>query len=82
MQNDDNYKLMAALAIGAVGGLFLGNYICKKHDIDLSVSKHLKLLSNVAEQVEDIDTENITNVKDKIQSILNSIETTYGNTKE
>ena len=82
MVDNDKYKLIAALAIGATGGLFLGNYICKKHDINLSLSKHLSLLSKVVEQIEDIEVDDITDVKERVQNILNTIESTYGNAKE
>lgn len=82
MLDNDKYKLLAALAIGAAGGLFVGNYICKKHDISLSLSKHLSMLSKVVEQVENVDVDDVSNIKERVQNILNSIESTYGNTKE
>lgn len=82
MLENNKYKLIAALAIGATGGLFLGNYFCKKHDVDLSLSKHLSLLSKVVEQMEDVEVDDIADVKERVQNVLNSIESTYGNVKE
>ena len=82
MEKDDKLKLIAALAVGATGGLVLGNYICKKHDLDFSFSKHLSVLTKIVEQVEAIDNEDITSIKESVKNILNTIETNYDKPKE
>ncbi len=78
----DNYKIIAAVAIGALGGLILGNYIWGTPDNDKTISKHLATLSKVLEEIEGINTEESENLKERIQNILETIESNYGNNKE
>ncbi len=77
----DNFKIIAAVAIGAIGGLLLGNYIWDKDNPDKPISKHLATLSEVVEQIEGVDTKEAKDLKKRIQNILTTIESAYGITK-
>ena len=77
----ENYKIVAAVAIGAIAGLVLGKYVWEKDSIRKPLSKHLSTLSEVLEQLEGMDTEDAKDLKERIHNILNSIESTYGITK-
>ena len=82
MPDNDKYKLVVALAIGAAGGLLLGNYIWGKENKDFQFSKPFLELSKVMERLKDANPDEIDNLKKKVQNILNTIESTYGNAKE
>jgi hypothetical protein len=77
----ENYKIIAAVAIGAIGGLLLGNYIWGKDNSGKPLSKHLATLSEVLEQIEGIDTKEAKDLKERIHNILTTIESNYGITK-
>jgi ElaB/YqjD/DUF883 family membrane-anchored ribosome-binding protein len=77
----ENYKIIAAVAIGAIGGLLLGNYIWGKGNSGKPLSKHLATLSEVLEQIEGIDTKEAKDLKERIHNILTTIESNYGITK-
>lgn len=78
----DNYKIMAALAFGAMGGLILGNYIWRSGDKERSLSSHLATLSKVIEQIEDINSDESEKFKERIENILTTIESSYGDSEE
>ena len=78
----ENYKIVAGIAIGAIGGLLLGKYVWGQDNSETPLSKHLKTLSEVLEQIEGLDTEDAKDIKERIHNVLNSIESTYGITKE
>ena len=78
----ENYKIIAAVAIGAIGGLLLGNYIWGKDGSEKPLSKHLAALSEILEQIEGIDTKEAEDLKKRIQNILTTIESNYGITKK
>jgi hypothetical protein len=78
----ENFRLLAAVAIGAIGGLLLGNYIWGKDGAHRPISKHLSTLSEILEQIEGIDTEEAEDLKERIHHILNTIESSYGITKK
>ncbi len=48
----DNFRLAAAVAIGAIGGLLLGNYVWGKDGTHNPLSKHLATLSEILEQID------------------------------
>ncbi len=78
MENE-NYKILAALAFGAMGGLLLGNYIWgSAQGKNRSLSNHLTTLSKVVEQIENINTEESEKLKERIENILTTIESSYG----
>ena len=78
MENE-KYKILAALAFGAMGGLLLGNYIWGSgHGKNRSLSYHLAALTKVVEQIEEINTEESEKLKERIEHILTTIESSYG----
>lgn len=78
----DNYKVIAAAGLGALGGLILGNYLWKTQSNDRTLSKLLATLSKVLEQIEGINTKEAEDLKERILNILKTIESHYGNTEE
>jgi hypothetical protein len=78
----ENYRLIAAGAIGAIGGLLLGNYLWGKEGGERPLSKHLATLSEVLEQIEGIDTKEAEDLKERIHNIIKTIESNYGITKK
>ena len=83
MENgEDNYKIIVAAAIAAIGGLLLGRYIWGVHKTERALSTHLATLSRVLEQIESIDTEEAGNLKARIENILKTLETSHGNIEE
>jgi len=80
--DSDNYKIIAALAFGAMGGLMLGSYIWGSPGRERSLSKHLATLSQVIEQIENINTEESEKLKERIENILTTIESGYGDSEE
>lgn len=80
--DSENYRILAALAVGAMGGLVLGNYIWGSGGKQQSLSKHLATLTQVIEQIEHINTEESEKLKERIENILTTIESSYGDTEE
>ena len=78
----DNYKLIAALAFGAMGGLILGRILWGSPGREQSLSKHLATLSKVMEQLEELNTFESEHLKEKIENIISTFESSYGNAKE
>lgn len=77
-----NYKLIAATALGALGGLLLAGYLCRAKQMDSPLSKHVAALSKVLEQIEGVDDVDVENLKERIERLLISIEKNYGNPEE
>lgn len=78
-----NLKVIAAAAIGALGGLFLASYLCKaKHD-DSPLSKHVAALSKLIEQIEHINNDmEAEGLKKRLESLITTIEKSYGKPEE
>ena len=76
-----NYKIIAATVLGAIGGLLLASYLGAQ-DRDKSLSKHVASLSKVLEQLEGINIEEAESLKERIENILTTIESTYGKPEE
>ena len=72
-----NYKIIAAAVLGALGGLLLASYLHKGED--KSLSHHLATLSKILEQIEDLKSEEAESFKERIENLLTTIESTYGN---
>ena len=81
--DNENYKILVALAFGAMGGLLLGNYIwgSSSQGKNRSLSNHLATLSKVVEQIEHINTEESEKLKERIENILTTIESSYGDSE-
>lgn len=67
-------KLMIAAALGTIGGLLLGLYLWGPEEKKGKLSGHLSTLSNIAKELEDFDTDEARNMKDKITKLIKSIE--------
>lgn len=77
-----NYKLIAATALGALGGLLLAGYLCRAKQMDSPLSEHVAALSKVLEQIEGVNDVDVENLKERIERLLTTIEKTYGNPEE
>ena len=75
---NENYLILAGVAIGAIGGLLLGNYIWGSKEGERSLSKHVATLGNILEQIENLNSEESETLKERIENILKTIESTYG----
>jgi hypothetical protein len=78
---ESEYKTIITLAIGAVGGFLLGNYLKNKIDLNMPLSKQLTVLSEISEQLEKADVDDVKDIKERINKILDSIDLNYENTK-
>ncbi len=77
----ENYKLIAALAVGAMGGMVLGHYLWGGDGKRKALSEHLSTLSKLVEQIEKVDPEESDQLKERIENILKTIESTYGHSE-
>lgn len=77
MDDNDKIKLIGAVAAGAIGGLLLGSYIWGNRTHDTSLSNHLSSLSNILKEIEEMKTGDAENLKERINDILNAIESGY-----
>ena len=78
MENDnDRIKLIVAVAAGAIGGLLLGSYIWGDRTDKSALSNHLSTLSNILKDIEEMKTGDAEDLKERINNILNSIESDY-----
>lgn len=77
-----NYKLIAATALAALGGLLLAGYLCRAKQMNSPLSEHVSSLSKVLEQIEGVDDVDMENLKERIERLLTTIEKTYGNPEE
>jgi hypothetical protein len=75
---NESYLIIAGVVAGAIGGLLLGNYIWGSKEGDRSLSKHVSTLSNILEQIENLNSEESETLKERIENILKTIETSYG----
>jgi len=81
-QREDTYKIIAATAIAAIGGILIGRYLWGVKGADRPLSSYVFKLGKVLEQIESIDAEEMGNLKESIENILTSLETSYGKPKE
>jgi hypothetical protein len=80
---NENYKIIAAVAFGAIGGLVLGNYLWGDQNRERKLSsRHISVLSDVLEQIEDIDTSEADDLKKRIKNIISTIEKNYVKSEE
>lgn len=80
--DNPNYKIIAAASLGALGGMLLAGYLCNTKGQDLPLSKHIAALSKLIEQVEGVDNVDMETLKDKIESLITTIEENYAKPKE
>lgn len=76
MENE-NIKLIGAAALGAIGGLLLGSYIWGSKENNQTLSTHLATLSRLLKEIEGIKSDEADELRDRINHILNAIESNY-----
>lgn len=72
--DNDNVKLLVAAGLGAISGLLLGMVIWEGDKKKGKLSKHLSSLTDIVKELEDLDTEEARNLKDKVRNILGNVE--------
>ena len=72
--DNQNTRLMVAAALGAVGGLLLGLYLFGSEEKKGKLSGHLSNLSSIVKELEEIDTQEAKNMKEKISKLIKSVE--------
>ena len=70
----ENVRLLVSAALGAVSGLLLGMYLFGEEEKKGKLSKHLSSLSELVKELEELKSDEANELKDKIKSILSSIE--------
>ena len=80
--DNPNYKIIAAASLGALGGFLLAGYLQKANIQETPLSKHLASLSKVLAQIENVEDVDVENLKERIKSLLTTIEQSYGNPEE
>jgi len=79
---DDKIKLIGAAAVGAIAGLLLGSYIWGSKSEHRAISDHLSTLGRLLKEIEGIQSEEADELRDRINNILNAIESSYVKTEE
>ena len=77
--DNQNYKIIAAAAVGALGGFLLASYLSNAKYKDRPLSEHLVALSRLIEQFEGTNSDGAENIKERIERLLTTIEENYGN---
>ena len=70
----ENVRLLVAAALGATTGLLLGMYLFSEQERKGRLSRHLAGLSDLLKELEEIRTEEADELKDKVKSILSSVQ--------
>jgi hypothetical protein len=70
----ENLRLIVATALGATAGLLLGMYLFSEEEKKGKLSRHLESLSELLKELEEIKTDEAGELKDKVKSILNSVQ--------
>ena len=80
--SNENIKLIGAAAVGAIGGLILGSYLWGSKETHAALSTHLSTLSRLIKEIENIKTEDAEELRERIDRILNTIESNYVKAEE
>lgn len=78
----DEIKVSAKGVAGALFGVALATYVWKMHSGEKPLSKLLTRLSNVVEQLENIELDEENDIKEQIKKILTIIATNNDSTKK
>ena len=70
----ENVRILVAAALGATAGLLLGMYLFSEEEKKGKLSRHLETLSELAKELEELKTEEAKDLKDKVKSILGSVQ--------
>lgn len=79
---NDKIKLIGAAAVGAIAGLLLGSYIWGSKSEHRHISDHLSTLSRLLKEIEGIQSEEADDLRERINHILDAIESNYVKTEE
>ena len=79
---NENLKLIAAATVGAIGGLILGSYLWGSRETHSTLSTHLSTLSRLIREIEDIRAEDAEELRERINRILDTIESSYVKAEE
>lgn len=80
--SNDKIKLIGAAAVGAIGGLLLGSYIWGGKSEHRAISDHLSTLGRLLKEIEGINSEEADELRERINHILDAIESNYVKTEE
>ena len=80
--SNENLKLIGAAAVGAIGGLILGSYLWGSRETHSALSTHLSTLSRLIKEIEDLREEDSEEPRERINRILNTIESSYVKAEE
>jgi hypothetical protein len=70
----ENIRLLVTAALGAVSGLLLGMYLFGEEEKKGKLSGHLSNLSDLVKELEELKSDEANELKDKVKSILNSVQ--------
>lgn len=77
-----NIKLIGAAVAGAIAGLLLGSYIWGSKENNQALSTHLSTLGRILKEIEGIGGEEADELRERINRILDAIESAYVKTEE
>ncbi len=72
--NNENVKLLVVAGLGTISGLLLGMFVFGGENKKGKLSKHLSSLSDIVKELEDLDTHEARDLKDKVKNILGNVE--------
>jgi hypothetical protein len=72
--NKENIRLLVAGALGTVSGLLLGMVLWGGEEKKGRISRQLSSLSDIMKELEDMDTKEARDLRDKVRNILGSVE--------
>jgi hypothetical protein len=75
--NNSDIKLIGTAAAGVIGGLILGSYIWGNRKDNAPLSDHLSKLSTIMEEIESMKPSEVEDLKQRMNDILNAIESGY-----
>lgn len=81
LKSEDTKFILAGAAAG-IAGVLLGAYIYSQKDEQNPISSKLKAIAKAIEQLENIDSEDATNLKEKLNSFLFNLNSKHGKSEE
>lgn len=70
----ENLRLLVAAALGATSGLLLGMYLFSAEDKKAKLSSHLSGLQDLVKELEELNSQEAKDLKDKVKSILRNVQ--------
>jgi len=70
------------MASGAITGLLLGRFLWGTTSNKEPLSKYIDTLSDILKQIKGIKIEGVNNLKNRINKILETLESGYGDNKK